>query len=517
MEQEQEKYILSIDQGTTSTRAMIWDREGEPVIRSQKEIKQSYPHPGWVEHDPMEIWVSVQSVIADAFIRSGIRPSQIEGIGITNQRETTVIWDRATGHPVYPAIVWQSRQTAAITDRWKEQGLERLVQQKTGLRIDSYFSASKVVWLLEEVAGVRERAERGELLFGTIDTWLVWKLTGGRAHVTDYTNASRTMLFNIHELKWDEELLDQFGIPRQLLPEVRESSGRFGETDGYQFFGARIPIAGIAGDQQAALFGQAGFRKGIVKNTYGTGAFIILNTGEEPVASQNGLLTTIAYGLDGKITYALEGSIFVAGSAIQWVRDEVGLIQNAAESEQLAESAGSNQNVYFVPAFVGLGSPYWDQEVRGAFFGLTRGTDRALLVRAVLEALAYQTRDIIETMQQDAHFTVEDLRVDGGAAVNNFLMQFQSDILNVSVTRTRVNETTALGAAYLAGLAVGFWQSQEEIAARWQSDRVFQPQISAEEREELYAGWHNAVAAARLFKSPTERRKARWEEQPRRD
>lgn len=507
MEQGKESYILSIDQGTTSTRAMIWNREGEAVIRSQKEIRQFYPQPGWVQHDPMEIWVSVQSVIADALIRSGIRPHQIKGIGITNQRETTVIWDRKTGQPVYPAIVWQSRQTAAITARWKEQGLEELVQRKTGLRIDSYFSASKVAWLLEEVEGVRARAERGELLFGTIDTWLVWKLTGGRAHVTDYTNASRTMLFNIHELQWDEELLERFDIPSQLLPEVRESSCLYGETDGYQFFGASIPIAGIAGDQQAALFGQAGFHKGIVKNTYGTGAFIILNTGEEPVQSQNGLLTTIAYGLNGKVTYALEGSIFVAGSAIQWIRDEVGLIQHADESEQLAEAAGSNQNVYFVPAFVGLGSPYWDQEVRGAYFGLTRGTDKALLVRAVLESLAYQTRDIIQTMQRDAQFTVEDLRVDGGASVNNFLMQFQSDILNVSVTRSRINETTALGAAYLAGLAVGFWRSQEEIEARWQADRVFQPRIDAEEREDLYAGWLNAVAAARLFKSPVERRK----------
>lgn len=507
MERQKQKYILSIDQGTTSTRALVWNKQGEAVFQSQKLIGQSYPKPGWVEHDAQEIWVSVQTVIADTFIRSGIQPDQIAGIGITNQRETTVIWDKRTGQPVYPAIVWQSRQTAEIAERWKGQGLESWVQEKTGLRIDSYFSATKIVWLLEQVEGLRERAERGELLFGTIDTWLVWNLTGGEVHVTDYTNASRTMLFNIYELQWDQELLEAFDIPRSLLPEVRESSSIYGETARKHFYGAHIPIAGIAGDQQAALFGQAGFAKGIVKNTYGTGAFIILNTGEEPVKSANGLLTTIAYGLDGKVTYALEGSLFVAGSAIQWIRDEVGLIKEAAESEQLAEEAGANHNVYFVPAFVGLGSPYWDQEVRGAYFGLTRGTTKAVLVRAVLESLAYQTRDIVETMQRDARFTVADLRVDGGAVGNDFLMQFQSDVLNVSVTRTKVKETTALGAAYLAGLAVGFWESKEEIEARWQADRVFQPNIQEEEREELYEGWLNAVAAARLFKSPETRRR----------
>lgn len=511
--QKNQPYILSIDQGTTSSRAMIWDHSGTPVAISQKEITQYYPQPGWVEHDPMEIWMSVQSVIADALIRSGIQPFQIMGIGITNQRETTIIWDRKTGEPVYRAVVWQSKQTAEIVDDWKKQGLEELIQQRTGLPIDAYFAASKIKWILEHTKGAKERAKKGELLFGTVDTWLIWKLTGGAEHVTDYTNASRTMLFNIYDLDWDEEILERLEIPRSLLPTVKDSSSIVGETAGYHFYGANIPIAGIAGDQQAALFGQTGFEKGIVKNTYGTGAFIMMNTGSNPVKSQNGLLTTIAYSLDGKITYALEGSIFVAGSALQWLRDEVGMIQNAAESETLAEKTNSNEEVYFVPAFTGLGSPYWDQEVRGAYFGLTRGTTDAHLARAVLESIAYQTKDVIQAMQEDAGLQITDLRVDGGAVMNNFLMQFQSNLLNTTVTRTKIKETTSLGAAYLAGLAVGFWKDQQSIQEQWEAERIFQPNFSRKERERLYTNWHKAVAAARFFQ-PCRIEKEDQEEKP---
>ncbi|UJF15475.1 glycerol kinase GlpK [Jeotgalibaca sp. MA1X17-3] len=495
-----EKYILSIDQGTTSSRAIIWDHEGSPVMTAQKEITQSYPKPGWVEHDPIEIWVSVQSVIADALIRSDIQPYQIAGIGITNQRETTILWDKKTGDPIYPAIVWQSRQTAEIVDEWRKKGLEEMIRKKTGLRIDSYFSASKISWILNHVEGARDRAERGELLFGTIDSWLIWKLTGGAAHVTDHTNASRTMLFNIYDLDWDDEILKELQIPRTILPHVKDSIGIVGETVGYHFYGANIPIAGVAGDQQAALFGQAGFERGIVKNTYGTGAFIIMNTGEHPVQSKNGLLTTIAYSIEGKVTYALEGSIFVAGSAIQWIRDQLGFIEDAEESEKMAQEVCSNENIYFIPAFVGLGSPYWDQEVRGSFFGLTRGTTKSHLVRSVLESLALQTKDVVEAMQEDAGLTISDMRVDGGASINDFLMQFQSDMLGTSVTRSKVKETTSLGAAYLAGLAVGFWESKEDIRNHWEQEHVFQPEFSEKKREQLYENWKMAIQAARMFK-----------------
>ena len=499
-EKNEKKYILSIDQGTTSTRAIIWDHSGNPVMTAQQEINQNYPQPGWVEHDPTEIWMSVQSVIADAFIRSDIQPFQIVGIGITNQRETTIIWNKKTGVPIYPAIVWQSRQTADIVDEWKQRGLETFIREKTGLRIDSYFSASKISWILDHVEGARKQAEEGELLFGTIDTWVIWKLTGGAVHVTDYTNASRTMLFNIYQLNWDDDILNELNIPRSLLPKVTDSVGIVGETVGYHFYGANIPIAGIAGDQQAALFGQAGFEKGIVKNTYGTGAFIIMNTGNQPVHSKKGLLTTIAYSIDGEITYALEGSIFVAGSAVQWIRDQVGLIKNAEESEKIASSISSNENVYFVPAFVGLGSPYWDQEVRGSFFGLTRGTTKAHLVRSVLESLAYQTKDVVGVMEEEAGLTITDMRVDGGASINNFLMQFQSDLLNTTVTRSQIKETTSLGAAYLAGLAVGFWNSKEDIRNQWKEERVFSPSFEEQKRNVLYKNWKLAVEAARTFK-----------------
>lgn len=494
------KYILSIDQGTTSSRAIIWDHAGSPIITAQKEITQSYPKPGWVEHNPTEIWVSVQSVIANALIRSDIQPYQIAGIGITNQRETTILWDKETGDPIYPAIVWQSQQTEEIIEEWKKRGLEDMIRKKTGLRIDSYFSASKISWILKHVKGARDRAERGELLFGTVDSWLIWKLTGGAAHVTDYTNASRTMLFNIYNLDWDDEILKELQIPRNLLPNVKDSTGIVGETVGYHFYGANIPIAGIAGDQQAALFGQTGFEKGIVKNTYGTGAFIIMNTGEDPVQSKNGLLTTIAYSIEGKVTYALEGSIFVAGSAIQWIRDQLGFIENAEESEKMAQEVASNENIYFIPAFVGLGSPYWDQEVKGSFFGLTRGTTKSHLVRSVLESLAFQTKDVVEAMQEDAGLTISDMRVDGGASINDFLMQFQSDMLDVSVTRSKVKETTSLGAAYLAGLAVGFWESKEDVRDHWQQEHVFQPQFSKKKQVKLYKNWKMAVEVARMFK-----------------
>jgi glycerol kinase len=498
-------YILSIDQGTTSTRAIIWDKKGKIISSSQREITQYYPEPGWVEHDPSEIWITVQSAIADALIKGAIQPAEIASIGITNQRETTVIWDKDTGLPVYNAIVWQSRQTSALADELIAAGHNRFIQEKTGLIIDAYFSATKIKWILDNVTGIKERAERGELLFGTIDTWLVWKLTGKKVHVTDVSNASRTMLFNIYDLKWDEEILALLDIPASMLPEVRSSSEVYGYTEENDFYGSRIPIAGIAGDQQAALFGQTGFEQGMVKNTYGTGAFIVMNTGTTPVKSKNGLLTTIAYGLNGKVNYALEGSIFVAGSALQWLRDEAQLIRTAAESEEYAELLDSNENVYMVPAFVGLGAPYWDQDVRGAFFGLTRGTTKAHLIRATLESLAYQTKDVVDTMQKDSGLLIRNMRVDGGAAHNDFLMQFQSDLLDTTLTRSKIMETTALGAAYLAGLAVGFWKDTDDIVKNWEPDREFLPRMDAEKRDDLYEGWQNAVAAARIFKHKTKK------------
>jgi glycerol kinase len=495
-----EKYILSLDQGTTSSRAILFNKKGEIVFSSQKEFTQYFPKPGWVEHNANEIWGSILSVIAGVFSESGIKPEQIAGIGITNQRETAVVWDKETGQPVYNAIVWQSRQTSEICDELKEKGYNDLFREKTGLLIDAYFSGTKVKWILDHVEGAREKAEQGKLLFGTIDTWLVWKLSGGKAHVTDYSNASRTLMFNIYDLTWDDELLDILGIPKSMLPEVRPSSEVYANTVDYHFFGREVPIAGVAGDQQAALFGQACFEEGMAKNTYGTGCFMLMNTGEKAVRSEHGLLTTLAWGVNGKVEYALEGSIFVAGSAIQWLRDGLRMLKDAKDSETYAERVDSTEGVYVVPAFVGLGTPYWDSDVRGAVFGLTRGTSKEHFVRATLESLTYQTKDVLAAMEADSGIELKTLRVDGGAVKNNFLMDFQSDILNVPVERPVVNETTALGAAYLAGLAVGFWGSQEEIAKQWAVDRQFTPTMEEEKRVNLYTGWQKAVRAAMVFK-----------------
>lgn len=495
-----EKYIMSIDQGTTSSRAILFDKEGDIKGVAQREFKQYFPKSGWVEHDANEIWTSVLAVMTEVLNENEINADQIEGIGITNQRETTVIWDKNTGRPIYHAIVWQSRQTQSICHELKEQGHEETFRNKTGLLLDPYFAGTKVKWILDNVDGAREKAENDDLLFGTIDTWLVWKLSGGEAHITDYSNASRTLMYNIYDLKWDDELLDLLNVPKQLLPEVKESSEIYAHTKDYHFFGQEVPISGIAGDQQAALFGQACFERGDVKNTYGTGGFMLMNTGEEPVKSESGLLTTIAYGLDGKVNYALEGSIFVSGSAIQWLRDGLRIINSAPQSENYATRVDSTDNVYFVPAFVGLGTPYWDSEARGAIFGLSRGTEKEHFIRATLESLCYQTRDVMEAMSKDSKIEVNNLRVDGGAVKNNFIMQFQADIVNTAVERPEIQETTALGAAYLAGLAVGFWDSKDEITNRWQLETEFTPQMSEEDRTKLYKGWKKAVEATQVFK-----------------
>lgn len=491
---------MALDQGTTSTRAILFNKAGEIAHMAQKEFTQHFPQPGWVEHNASEIWGSVLAVIAGVLSESNVRPDQITGIGITNQRETTVVWDKETGVPVYNAIVWQSRQTSGICEELKERGYDDLFRNKTGLLIDAYFSGTKVKWILDNVDGARQKAEEGKLLFGTIDTWLIWKLSGGRAHVTDYSNASRTLMFNIHDLKWDQELLDILGVPVSMLPEVRPSSEVYANTVAYHFLGKEVPIAGAAGDQQAALFGQACFQEGMAKNTYGTGCFMLMNTGEKAVRSEHGLLTTLAWGLNGKVTYALEGSIFVAGSAIQWLRDGMRMLKSAKDSEGYASNVESTEGVFVVPAFVGLGTPYWDSDVRGAVFGLTRGTTKEHFVRATLESLAYQTKDVLSAMEADSGLGLKTLRVDGGAVQNNFLMDFQSNLLNVPVERPVVSETTALGAAYLAGLAVGFWESQEEIASQWAIDTAFQPKMVEEERNRLYSGWKKAVKAAMAFK-----------------
>ncbi len=496
----EKQYILAIDQGTTSSRAILFDRSGAIVGSAQREFTQLFPEPGWVEHDATEILASVLATVTEVITNCRIEPASIAAIGITNQRETAVVWDKTTGRPVHNAIVWQSRQTAGICDALKAQGHEALVRDKTGLLIDAYFSGTKVKWILDHVPGARDRAERGELLFGTIDTWLIWNLSGGQAHVTDYSNASRTLMYDIHALRWDDELLAMLGVPRAMLPEVRPSSEVYGHTAPNHFFGEAVPIAGVAGDQQAALFGQACYAPGMAKNTYGTGCFMLMNTGDQAVKSKNGLLTTIAWGVDGKVEYALEGSIFVAGSAIQWLRDGLRLLDSAAESEALAERVASTEGVYVVPAFVGLGAPYWRSDVRGAVFGLTRGTDKEHFVRATLESLAYQTRDVLAAMQADSGIELKALRVDGGAVANGFLMQFQSDILAVPVERPQVAETTALGAAYLAGLAVDFWKSRDEIARYWHVDRTFTPGMDAPVREALYAGWQKAVEATMGFR-----------------
>lgn len=495
-----DKYILALDQGTTSSRAILFNKKGEIVHIAQKEFTQYFPQPGWVEHNANEIWGSILAVIATVLSEAAVEPKQIAAIGITNQRETTVVWDKQTGQPIYNAIVWQSRQTAQICEQLKQAGYDEVFREKTGLLIDAYFSGTKVKWILDHVAGAREKAERGELLFGTIDTWLTWKLSGGKVHVTDYSNASRTLMFNIYEQRWDDELLGILQVPKAMLPDVRPSSEIYAHTAPYHFFGQEVPIAGIAGDQQAALFGQACFEQGMAKNTYGTGCFMLMNTGEKAVQSKHGLLTTIAWGVDGKVEYALEGSIFVAGSAIQWLRDGLRMIKEAKDSEAYATKVQSTDGVYVVPAFVGLGTPYWDSDVRGAVFGLTRGTTKEHFIRATLESLAYQTKDVLTAMEADAGITLKTLRVDGGAVKNNFLMQFQSDILGVPVERPVVNETTALGAAYLAGLAVGYWQSREEIAKQWNIDRAFEPKMNADTQQRLYDGWKKAVRAAQAFK-----------------
>ncbi len=488
------KYILALDQGTTSSRAILFDHSGNVVRIAQREFTQHYPQPGWVEHDAEEIWETQLAVAREVI---GDNADEIAAIGITNQRETTVIWDRQTGKPIHRAIVWQDRRTAALCDTLKAEGFDRTIRDHTGLVTDAYFSGTKVAWLLDHVPQARERAAAGELAFGTIDCFLMWRLTGGRAHVTDVSNAARTLLYNIHSGAWSDEILQRLNIPRALLPEVKPSSAVYGETDA-ALFGRTIPIAGAAGDQQAATFGQAAYEVGMAKNTYGTGCFMLMNTGDKAVASGNNLLTTIAWQLgDGAVQYALEGSVFIAGAAVQWLRDELKLIQNAAETEAIATSIGDTGGVYVVPAFVGLGAPYWDQYARGTIVGLTRGSGRAHLVRATLESIAYQTRDVVEAMKADSGLDLPALRVDGGAVANNFLMQFQADILGVPVQRPAVTETTALGAAYLAGLAVGFWQSQGEIATQWRVEKTFEPQMSDGEREALYNGWKRAVERAR--------------------
>lgn len=494
------KYVLAIDQGTTSSRAIIFNKQGEIVNVTQKEFSQYFPKPGWVEHDALQIWTSVQSVVAEALAHQDINSSDIATIGITNQRETTVVWDKNTGVPVYNAIVWQSRQTTDICEDLKSKGLEPMVREKTGLLIDAYFSGTKVKWILDNVEGAREKAEKGALLFGTIDTWLVWKLTGGKVHVSDYTNASRTLMYNIHELKWDKELLEHLTVPATMLPEVRPSSEVYGTTDKSAFQGLEIPISGMAGDQQAALFGQACFEEGMTKNTYGTGCFMLMNTGDKAVFSKNGLLTTIAWGVDGKVEYALEGSVFVAGAAIQWLRDGLRMFRDAKDSELYATRVQGADGVYVVPAFVGLGAPYWDSEVRGAIFGLTRGTSKEHFVRATLESLCYQTKDILHAMESDSGIKLEKLRVDGGAVANDLMLQIQADLLGTSVERPRCIETTALGAAYLAGLAVGFWVDKNDIIQNFGIDRKFSRNMEAIEAEKLYEGWQKAVKATMAFK-----------------
>ncbi|MCO7175877.1 glycerol kinase GlpK [Sporolactobacillus kofuensis] len=493
------RYILALDEGTTSVRSMIFDEYGKIVHSAQKTITQIFPQPGWVEQDANEILESSISVITESLLAGTVDSKDVAAIGIANQRETTVIWDRFTGRPIYNAIVWQSRQTATICNGLKNAGYEDLFRSKTGLVLDPYFSGTKIKWILDHVEGAREKARKGELLFGTIDTWLVWKLSGGTAHVTDYSNASRTLLYNIRELKWDEELLEILDIPMTMMPEVRSSSEIYAKTMDDHFFSAQIPISGIAGDQQAALFGQACFEQGMVKNTYGTGCFMLMNTGNQAVNSKQGLLTTIAWGVNGELTYALEGSIFVAGSAIQWLRDGMQLFHDSKESETYAQKVSSTEGVYVVPAFVGLGTPYWDPDVRGAVFGITRGTTKEHFIRATLESLAYQTKDVLSVMEEDSELTLKKLRVDGGASMNNFLMQFQSDLLGVEVERPTSSETTALGAAFLAGLAVGLWKNKNELSAIWKIGRKFDVSMGDNSRNRLYNGWKKAVKAARTF------------------
>ena len=490
------KYILALDQGTTSSRAILFDKKGEIVSVAQKEFEQIFPKPGWVEHDPSEIWSSQVGVAAEVVSRANVNANELAAIGITNQRETTVVWDKTTGNPVYNAIVWQDRRTASICNTLKKEGHAEKFQNKTGLVLDAYFSGTKVKWILDNVDGAREKAINGDLKFGTVDSWLIWKLTDGKVHATDVTNASRTLLYNIFEHKWDQEILELLDIPESMLPDVRSSSEVYGETSG-DIFARRLPISGIAGDQQAALFGQVCSQPGMAKNTYGTGCFMLLQTGEKPILSKNNLLTTIAWELDGKVHYALEGSVFIAGAVVQWLRDGLGMIRSSNEIESLARKAKDNDGVYLVPAFSGLGAPHWDPYARGTLIGLTRGTNRSHIARAALESIAYQSTDLLRAMESDAGITLKEMRVDGGASVNNLLMQFQADILNKPVVRPKVTETTALGAAYLAGLAVGFWKDIEEINQKWQVDKTFEPKMEQQEREKLLNNWHRAVERAK--------------------
>ncbi|OOG50880.1 glycerol kinase GlpK [Rhodanobacter sp. C01] len=496
----EKQYILAIDQGTTSSRAMLFDRAGGVAGTAQREFRQIFPQPGWVEHDPHEILVSVLTTVAEVLASARIDAGTLAGIGITNQRETTVVWDRHTGQPIYNAIVWQSRQSLAVCERLEAEGYAQLVREKTGLLIDAYFSGSKIRWILDRVDGAQARAERGDLLFGTIDTWLTWNLSGGRLHVTDVSNAARTLLFDIHRRCWDDELLRMLDVPRCMLPQVHSNSEIYGHTSALPGLAAGVPISGVAGDQQAALFGQACFEPGMAKNTYGTGCFMLMNTGTQAVLSRHGLLTTIAWELDGKLEYALEGSIFVAGSVVQWLRDGLRMLEQACDSQAMAHSVSSTDGVYLVPAFVGLGAPYWRSDVRGAMFGLSRGTTKEHVVRAALESMAYQSRDVLAAMEADAGIPLKELRADGGAIANDFMAQFQSDMLGVPVLRPRVAETTALGAAYLAGLAVGFWESRAQIAGLWQMDRCFRPAMDESVRERLYRGWQDAVSATMGFR-----------------
>lgn len=492
------KYILALDQGTTSSRAIIFGHDGLPVSIAQKEFTQIYPQPGWVEHDPDEIWSSQSDVTVEAMVKAGIKASDIAGIGITNQRETTILWDRFTGKPVYNAIVWQDRRTADYCDKLKTEGHAGIIREKTGLVIDAYFSATKIKWILDNVEGARRKASEGKLAFGTVDTWLAWNLSGGRLHITDVSNASRTMLFNINTLKWDKDLLDLFGIPDNILPEVK-SSGDEVYGDAIIPFGEPVPVSGIAGDQQAALFGQMCIKPGMVKNTYGTGCFMVMNIGDKPVMSENMLLTTIGWETGGRVQYALEGSIFIAGAVVQWLRDGLGIINKSADIEKLAAGAGSNDGVYFVPAFAGLGAPHWEQHARGTIVGITRGTTSAHIARAALDSIAFQTLEVLKAMEKDSSLRISELRVDGGATVNNLLMQFQADILQTKVVRPVITETTALGAAYLAGLATGFWSGTEELEKQWQADHAFFPRIDADTAGQLTAGWERAVKTAKYW------------------
>lgn len=489
------KYIIALDQGTTSSRCILFDREQNIVEMAQKEFTQHYPHPGWVEHDPMEIYSSQYGVLMEVLAKSGVDVREVAGIGITNQRETTIVWDKTTGRPVYNAIVWQCRRTAPLCEELKaDRDFTAYVKDHTGLLVDAYFSATKIRWILDNVPGAREKAGAGELLFGTVDSWLIWKLTGGAVHVTDYTNASRTMLYNIRDLCWDKRICDRLGIPACMLPEVRNCSEIYGTMN---IQGVEVPIAGIAGDQQAALFGQTCFEPGEAKNTYGTGCFLLMNTGSRLYQSKNGLLSTIAIGLDGRVQYALEGSVFVGGAVVQWLRDELHLITESADTEYFARKVRDNGGVYVVPAFTGLGAPYWDMYARGAIFGLTRGTGRNHIIRAALESIAYQTCDVLHAMEEDTGLPLRELRVDGGASANNFLMQFQADIVDRTIRRPMIRETTALGAAYLAGLATGVWRDLDDIRSQWTLDRLYEPQMSAGQRETLLAGWHKAVGRTR--------------------